>query len=772
MHKQWVDLIPYYVAGTVPRSKAAAFEQHLTGCEKCRRALDEWRAAAETVRAEAQTWANQTPALSMAVRAQLARPWQPSANGHSRHVSALDGTQTIRYTPRRAEFRRTAMPVTMAAAVLVAVLIGVLLLYRGSRDDEPDGLSYATEVTPLAARTATPSPTRTPPPIGVLPGLTTATTVADLGIIGPRPSWTPSPAPASATPQLSAPANVCSVTSSTGNWVAVYSGASFDYPVIDSMSPGEYRETWVQTYNGWYEVITSSGGIYQPGWVYSGDVKLYGPCSSLPLPSPTVPVYATPTSVFDQVGGGYVLVTTVQVGDIPAGTNVRIGGMRYDGSVWHYQIAAEGEQLFAEATQDQLAVAPDITPGPTPTARFEGVSGYALITLEQIGPIPANTRVGIGSYWFDGRKWRYTLVTMDGQLSAEALDHQFTYLPEYTPGPTPTTEFNDLLGMGGYPLITLEQVGSIPAGTRVRIGSAWYDGLEWVYNVTAEGEQLTAEARRSQLAYGPAFTPTPTPSAYPPVVINSFTASALPFVPGETVTLNWNVSGAASVRLLDFNEIAPPYSEEIIAGLPPVGSFNITVPVPQAYAYTDTQSYQLIAVNPAGQELAGSSVNGGIITSPITCPFSYFFGSVPGSCPELPNAETGSASTQPFENGFMVGLTRTGYVTVYVFFDDGTWTRYTASGTQPDVIETPPEGRFQPFGALGQVWNQQPGVRDALGWGTAAEQSYTSSLQNEARQYLTSKTAIKFYLSLADGSVLYVVPTTMGQDYGTWQLAQ
>jgi len=60
-------------------------------------------------------------------------------------------------------------------------------------------------------------------------------------------------------------------------------------------------------------------------------------------------------------------------------------------------------------------------------------------------------------------------------------------------------------------------------------------------------------------------------------------------------------------------------------------------------------------------------------------------------------------------------------------------------------------------------------VRDARGWGTAAAQSYSYALQNEARQYLTSKTAINFYLSLADGRVLYVTPTTMGQDYGTWQ---
>jgi hypothetical protein len=718
------------------------------------------------VRSEAQEWANQTPALSMTVRAQLGQQWGPSANGHTKPVPVLDGTQTIHYPPTRPEFRRTAMPVTLVAAVLVAALIGVLLLLRSTQDHDPEGLSLATGVTPLAARTATPSPTRTLPPVGTLPGLTPATAVADLGIIGPRPSSSPAHALASVTPQQSAPLGVCSVTSSSGNWVTVYSGAGFGYAVIDSMAPGEYRATWVQGSDGWYEVIVPGNDpLAHVGWVYRNDVKLNGPCGSLPQPSPTIA--STPTARFDSAGGGYVLITTVQVGSIPAGTNVRIGGMWYDG-VWHYTIVAEGEQLQAEATEDQLAVAPDITPGPTPISRFEGSSGFALITLEQVGQIPANTRVAIGSYWFDGRKWVYTIMTMDYQLSAEALDSQLAFLPEYTPGPTPTSEYNNLIGMGDYPLITLEQVGQIPAGTRVRIGSAWFDGLAWVYNITAAGEQLFGDARSSQLAYAPAFTPTPTPSARPPVVINSFTASVTTYVPGETITLTWNVSGAASVRLVDYNGIAPPYSKVIVEGLSPVGSFNITVPVPDAYAYSYTQYYQLVAVDSTGHELEGTSTNGGLISGPLACPFDYFFGSVPGSCPELPTAETGSAIYQSFENGFMVGLTSSGFYYVYVFYNDGSWMRYSASGTQPDVLDTPPDGRFQSFGALGEVW-AQTGVHEALGWGTAAGQTYNYALQNEARQFLTSKTSINSYLSLADGGVIYLTPTTMGQNYGTWQ---
>ncbi|MBI5958588.1 MAG: zf-HC2 domain-containing protein, partial [Chloroflexi bacterium] len=46
MHNQWLDLIPYYIAGTVSRSKAAALEQHLARCESCRQAVEEWRQVA------------------------------------------------------------------------------------------------------------------------------------------------------------------------------------------------------------------------------------------------------------------------------------------------------------------------------------------------------------------------------------------------------------------------------------------------------------------------------------------------------------------------------------------------------------------------------------------------------------------------------------------------------------------------------------------------------------------------------------------------------
>ncbi|NWG76282.1 MAG: hypothetical protein HXY24_17045 [Rubrivivax sp.] len=68
-------------------------------------------------------------------------------------------------------------------------------------------------------------------------------------------------------------------------------------------------------------------------------------------------------------------------------------------------------------------------------------------------------------------------------------------------------------GIGsGYLFITTEAVGSIPAGARVRIGSAWFDGIAWVYTIVTEDGRTTAEARESQLTYALPATATPTPS--------------------------------------------------------------------------------------------------------------------------------------------------------------------------------------------------------------------------------------------------------------------
>jgi hypothetical protein len=123
---------------------------------------------------------------------------------------------------------------------------------------------------------------------------------------------------------------------------------------------------------------------------------------------------------------------------MPAGTRVRISHAQFNDSQWQYYVVAEDEQTMAWATASQLTYAPNMTPGPTPTALY-GSSigmGYALITTEPVGPIPAGAQVRIGSAWFDGTDWVYSIVAEDGQTTADARQWQLTYAPP--PAPTPT----------------------------------------------------------------------------------------------------------------------------------------------------------------------------------------------------------------------------------------------------------------------------------------------------------------------------------------------
>ncbi|MFN8375171.1 MAG: hypothetical protein U0694_20135, partial [Anaerolineae bacterium] len=224
-----------------------------------------------------------------------------------------------------------------------------------------------------------------------------------------------------------------------------------------------------------------------------------------------------PTMMFSgAVGYGVLQVVTIEpLGEIPAGTKVSLNGATFDGREWLYTLQTTDGLVYEGARASQLRWAPGVTPNaPTPTAAFQG-SGYILITLEQIGEIPAGTRVGIGSMYMQGGVWIYQITTQDG-LYADAHASQLAYAPGVTPGaPTPTALFNSEFGMNVYRVVTLVQVGPIAAGTRVRVSSGYYDGFEWVYQIATE-DGVFADASASQIAYAPGETPgMPTPTMTP-----------------------------------------------------------------------------------------------------------------------------------------------------------------------------------------------------------------------------------------------------------------
>ncbi len=84
---------------------------------------------------------------------------------------------------------------------------------------------------------------------------------------------------------------------------------------------------------------------------------------------------------------------------------------------------------------------------------------------------------------------------------------------------TPTARFND--AWDNFSVFTKQPVGDIPAGALVRISSAWWDGIEWHYDVVDEQGRFAGSVLESQLEFAPAslpggtFTPTPFASLTP-----------------------------------------------------------------------------------------------------------------------------------------------------------------------------------------------------------------------------------------------------------------
>jgi LysM repeat protein len=99
-----------------------------------------------------------------------------------------------------------------------------------------------------------------------------------------------------------------------------------------------------------------------------------------------------------------------------------------------------GQVLIIPRPGSQQPQQPSLTP--TPIARFGwalGMEQYVAITLVQVGPIPPNTLVRLGSAMYLNGEYAYQIITKEN-VAAEAKDSQLGIAPGVTPGaPTPTS---------------------------------------------------------------------------------------------------------------------------------------------------------------------------------------------------------------------------------------------------------------------------------------------------------------------------------------------
>ncbi len=225
--------------------------------------------------------------------------------------------------------------------------------------------------------------------------------------------------------------------------------------------------------------------------------------------------FYTPTARYMGESGGtaYPLLTKEQIGAIPANVRVGVRQALYTGAEWIYTVGMPDGVTVADARESQLTYAPGVTPGaPEPTPKFAGLigmGGFPILTREKIGEIPANTRVRISHASMGLEGWVYFVVMPDEKTTAGARESQLDFAPGITPNaPTPQARFGLMIG-GNYSLVLKVAVGSLPAGTRVRVTSA-YQGMDgWVYSVITQNSTNTYEVPESQLDYAPGIQAPP-----------------------------------------------------------------------------------------------------------------------------------------------------------------------------------------------------------------------------------------------------------------------
>jgi len=114
MHREWDYLLALYVAGKASPAETQRLEQHLRACSICPTNLETWRHIKSVVQAEGKTLRGtiQLPALSLAklpVRSRLEHD-----------------------TPAMRPRRRSRLPVSLAVALLVVGMTGILIIAQWS----------------------------------------------------------------------------------------------------------------------------------------------------------------------------------------------------------------------------------------------------------------------------------------------------------------------------------------------------------------------------------------------------------------------------------------------------------------------------------------------------------------------------------------------------------------------------------------------------------------------------------------------------------------
>ena len=123
------------------------------------------------------------------------------------------------------------------------------------------------------------------------------------------------------------------------------------------------------------------------------------------------------------------------------------------------------------------------------------------------------------------------------------------------------------------------------------------------------------------------------------------------------------------------------------------------------------------------------------------------------------NYTTTRAAFMPFEHGLMLWLEDTNQIYVLNYGADEFGGMYSAyldtwreGMPENDPNIQPPPGFLQPERGFGQAWRTYPGVRDALGWGTAPTQGYTALVVHDDGTTVVNGPDFRIYKLMEGGA--------------------
>jgi hypothetical protein len=222
--------------------------------------------------------------------------------------------------------------------------------------------------------------------------------------------------------------------------------------------------------------------------------------------------------------------------------------------------------------------------------------------------------------------------------------------------------------------------------------------------------------------------PQPPPTASLPA-IHSFSADVTNTNQGKRITFTWESSGAAAARIYNWANGSTRFPA--FWDVPPDGTLTVNL----TGTRRSNPDFELFVYAPEGDTIFDSRT----LEIPWPCSLAYFFDPEPEICPWTEPTYT-TAASQQFQGGRMIWLETLDWI--YVLYDevypdsghggDLQWERYDddwhAEGARLD-LDSPPPGFYVPAGRFALGWQENPMIRERLGWATAPETVFEGAWQ-------------------------------------------